>query len=346
MASSHPLLPRLGSVPQDPDEAQALFQRRLAVLTGFSGSLYGLVWILNAAINAAFYPEFAAGKPWSLRSAVHGGAALVMFATFVALRLRRGIAVRALLGVDAIATALVGVALGGMVALGEAARRPDMVAFQVLTQYLVLRAALVPSTARRTLLLGVLASLPLFGGVWHLYSGPARPAMVPSPIGGLITALLWCAMSVATTGMVSSVIYGLSERVRAAMKLGQYTLEEKLGEGGMGIVYRARHALLRRPTAVKLLLKRHGNEEALARFTREVQLTASLSHPNIVSIYDFGRSADGRFYYAMEYLDGVDLERVVRRDGPQPPARVRALLEQAAEGLAEAHDAEIGRAHV
>jgi eukaryotic-like serine/threonine-protein kinase len=121
--------------------------------------------------------------------------------------------------------------------------------------------------------------------------------------------------------------------------LGPYALGRKLGEGGMGSVYEASHTLLRRRTAIKTLPAARAGSRAIARFEREVQVTARLSHPNIVPVYDFGRSSDGTFYYAMEYLDGVDLQRLVDDSGPLPASRVAHVLCQAAEALAEAHAA-------
>jgi serine/threonine protein kinase len=114
-------------------------------------------------------------------------------------------------------------------------------------------------------------------------------------------------------------------------------LAEEIGQGGMGVVYRAEHALLRRPTAVKLLPPERAGLAAIARFEREVQITGELTHPNTVAVYDYGRTPEGVFYYAMEYLEGADLERLIEHDGPQPPARVRYLIRQAAASLAEAH---------
>lgn len=132
-------------------------------------------------------------------------------------------------------------------------------------------------------------------------------------------------------------IIGLEKEVESARKLGQYTLQTKLGEGGMGAVYRGRHAMLRRPTAVKVIRPDHVGANSLGRFEREVQHTAALTHPNTVRIYDYGRTDDGLFYYVMEYLQGFDLEALVRRDGAMPVGRVVHLLEQAVGALAEAH---------
>ena len=120
-------------------------------------------------------------------------------------------------------------------------------------------------------------------------------------------------------------------------QIGSYTLNKKLGEGGMGVVYRAHHKMLERPAAVKLLPVDRVDRATLARFEREVQLTSQLQHPNTIRIYDYGRSPDGCFYYAMEYLDGISLQQLVETHGAQPEGRVVAMLKQLAGSLAEAH---------
>lgn len=122
-----------------------------------------------------------------------------------------------------------------------------------------------------------------------------------------------------------------------ARQLGQYKLDEKIGQGGMGVVYRGHHAMLRRPTAIKLLDVEKTTDVSIARFEREVRLTSQLSHPNTISIYDFGRTPEGIFYYAMELLNGVNLDTLVRDAGPLPESRVVHLLRQLCGSLNEAH---------
>jgi serine/threonine-protein kinase len=206
----------------------------------------------------------------------------------------------------------------------------------VMVLALVIRAAVVPSTSVRTLAVGLLATLALTVALWRW--GAAVDSQ-DDPFAHYLWAVsaAWGVVFTIATAIVSRVIYGLQKTVREAMQLGNYTLEEKLGEGGMGIVYRARHAMLRRGTAVKLLPPEKAGEQAVARFEREVQLTARLTHPNTVTVFDYGRTPEGIFYYAMELLDGASLEDVVALDGAQPPERVIHILQQVAGALSEAH---------
>jgi serine/threonine-protein kinase len=130
----------------------------------------------------------------------------------------------------------------------------------------------------------------------------------------------------------------LQQDVAAARKIGQYVLGRQLGSGGMGEVYLAEHQFLRRPCAVKVIRPAHGDSPAaLARFEREVQATAALTHPNTIQIYDYGHTDDGTFFYAMEYLPGESLDELVSRAGRVPPARAIHLLTQIAGSLREAH---------
>jgi eukaryotic-like serine/threonine-protein kinase len=194
------------------------------------------------------------------------------------------------------------------------------------------RAVLVPSTPRRTFATTAGACLPTLIGAWILLegAGPLRGAQMA------LTAL-WHMGAVLLATVTSSVIYGLRKEVSLAQRLGQYTLLRKIGEGAMGEVYLARHALLRRPTAVKLLLGGRHDAAQVERFEREVQQTSLLTHPNTISIYDYGHTPDGIFYYAMEYLDGLTLEELLEHDGPQPAGRVARLLAAVADALSEAH---------
>jgi len=122
-----------------------------------------------------------------------------------------------------------------------------------------------------------------------------------------------------------------------AKQLGQYRLQERIGAGAMGVVYKGQHAMLRRPTAIKMLDVDKVNEASIGRFEREVQITCKLNNPHTVAIYDYGRTPEGVFYYAMEFLDGLDLQTLVAEYGPQPEGRVVSILQQICASLYEAH---------
>jgi eukaryotic-like serine/threonine-protein kinase len=133
-------------------------------------------------------------------------------------------------------------------------------------------------------------------------------------------------------------------RPKDGVELGSYVLVEKLGSGGMGEVWRAKHRSLVRPAAIKLLkqdLSQGGLAESKPtmrrRFEAEVQATTLLTSPHTIAVYDYGTSDDGTLYYVMELLAGLDMETLIKKFGPQPAERVIYFLRQACESLAEAH---------
>jgi serine/threonine-protein kinase len=150
------------------------------------------------------------------------------------------------------------------------------------------------------------------------------------------------ALMIAIVGVYT--IGTLRREVFAARQLGQYRLKQRLGSGGMGEVYLAEHQMMKRPCAVKLIRpEKAGDPRMLARFEREVRATAKLSHWNSIDIYDYGRTADGTFYYVMEYLPGHNVGEIVEDYGPMPGARLVYLMDQVCSALNEAHG--IGLVH-
>lgn len=149
--------------------------------------------------------------------------------------------------------------------------------------------------------------------------------------------------SVALALFGSHVVYGLGKEVAEARRMGSYRLIERLGQGAMGEVWCARHRLLARQAAVKIIRPEvldttpEDAQRILRRFEKEAQATAGLHSPHTVEIYDFGITEDGTFYYVMELLDGLDLGSLVRKHGPVPSERVVHLLKQACHSLADAH---------
>ena len=163
---------------------------------------------------------------------------------------------------------------------------------------------------------------------------PLRPLFIA--FGGLFFLLT---LAVVVLVIYARLVRRLNRNIETVRQLGQYTLLEKIGEGGMGQVYRARHSLLARDTAVKMLKPNIVSDEAVARFEQEVQQTSQLRHPNTVEIYDFGRTNEGIFYYVMEYLDGYDLGTLLELSGPIPASRAVHVLRQVCLSLREAHHA-------
>jgi serine/threonine protein kinase len=215
-----------------------------------------------------------------------------------------------------------------------------------LTVTVMVRAILMPSRPGRTLLLSALVFAPT---VIVCIARHQPTAFLPGFSPGYqklhmtLNTILWSVLGTTLATIVSRVLYGLRRQVAAASELGQYLLEEKIGGGGMGEVWRARHRLLIRPAAVKLIRQRAlgavpvDPELLVRRFEREARATAALTSPHTVQLYDFGVAEDGRLYYVMELLDGLDLDTLVRQYGPLPAERVVHLLRQVCSALADAH---------
>jgi eukaryotic-like serine/threonine-protein kinase len=208
--------------------------------------------------------------------------------------------------------------------------------------WVVLFTVVVPTTPRRALLtaLASVSAVPVIIGLM------AATDVIKASISPLHFFLGLVFPYILVVGMAyvgARVVYQLGTEVRRARELGSYRLEEKLGEGGMGEVWRARHRMLARPAAIKLIRPSvsggaHAgvSEEAIRRFEREAQVIARLRSPHTVELFDFGRAEDGSFYYVMELLDGLDADSLLRRFGPIPSERAIYLLRQVCHSLSEA----------
>jgi hypothetical protein len=216
---------------------------------------------------------------------------------------------------------------------------PRYAAFYALPFFALIIAygTLIPNTWRRaSAIVSVVALLPLALAVAAGISAGMLSLQVVKALLIPLAVNLGVGTVLAVYG--SHRIAVLRQESLTARRFGQYRLTRRLGAGGMGEVYLAEHALLRRPCAIKLIRpERAGDPTSLRRFEREVQATAALTNWHTVEIFDYGHAADGTFYYVMEYLPGLDLEQLVRRDGPLPSERVVHLLRQVCAALREAH---------
>jgi serine/threonine-protein kinase len=201
--------------------------------------------------------------------------------------------------------------------------------------------AIVPSTTTKTLLAGLFAvSMNPVGMLWaraqgYWDFGPASNALLMHYPDYLL---------VGVAVVISHVVTTLGRQVAKAREMGSYQLGELLGRGGMGEVYKASHRMLARPAAIKLIRPEMigGTDpavsaRAVARFRREAEAAAHLQSAHTVNLYDFGVTEDRTLYLVMEFLDGLDLESLVRQHGPMPAARVVHILRQVCDSLEEAH---------
>jgi serine/threonine-protein kinase len=208
--------------------------------------------------------------------------------------------------------------------------------------WVVLFTVVVPTAPRRALVaaLASVSAVPVVIGLLIVSGATTLRLEAAEYFFGLVFPYL---LVVGMAYVGARVVYRLGTEVKRARELGSYFLEEKLGEGGMGEVWRARHRMLARPAAIKLIRHSLGgdgqgavSDEAVRRFEREAQVIARLRSPHTVDLFDFGVAADGVFYYVMELLDGLDADSLLRRHGPMPPERAIFLLRQVCHSLSEA----------
>jgi len=201
-------------------------------------------------------------------------------------------------------------------------------------------ALFIPNTWQRAaVVLGIMAAAPLVGSLATAGLDAASRALMLRDPRELVETALVQSLAAAVSVLGVHTINSLRSEAFRAKQLGQYRLKRLIGSGGMGDVYLAEHLLMKRPCAIKVIRpEKAGDPKVLARFEREVQATARLSHWNSVDIFDYGRADDGTFYYVMEFLPGMNLSELVRRYGPMPAARALHLVRQACDALHEAHD--------
>lgn len=173
--------------------------------------------------------------------------------------------------------------------------------------------------------------IPAVQDKWATVGQGFEKATIAQTIDVLILAVI--------SVVITKILYNFRFDLSRAHRLGNYILKGEIGRGGMGVVFEASHAFLTRPTAIKVMVPK-GNDSglAMARFEKEVMLSASLTHPNTITIFDYGHCADQTFYYAMEMLEGMDLQKLVEKFGPLPAHRVAYLMNQVCGSLVEAHD--------
>ncbi len=331
-------------------EARAFLQRRVAVFGLIGAILGGTALAFRLVLGVLFgVLEEQVSNPGFL---IHAAGIVPLLLVWLICR-RGNLSVNAIHGIENTGIFLTSICYIGMgLDIRPEVGADTIVAF-ILALVMFARSVFVPSSAKRTTILGILIGIPLVAAmyyhylsvdldIWRVFGYPAESSQRVASAQSLIT-VMWWTLTVGLAALASRVIHRLRKEVSDIQSLGQYNLRRKLGEGAMGVVYEAQHGMLKRPTAIKLLRPELADPEALERFRREVQLTAKLTHPNTVTIYDYGRTPDGLFYYAMELLDGATLSQVVKAGGPQPVERVVRILRDAALALNEAH--QVGLIH-
>lgn len=316
-----------GKAPRFQDD----FRKRL----GFMAAVYFTVYLVGGLLD---YALSEAGRQWQPAYWFDVVAMLMALAVFAATRMR--VETEPLLN-----TGLTFEVLGAFfISMGDAALftnaevRINMISWVCL--WIAIFPLFVPASFGKSLLASLLAAStgPL---AYLLYTAAGRS---PLPVNTVLTLYLPNYIAAAISLVPIYVINRYARGMKAVERMGSYELVTRLGAGGMGEVWKAKHGMLARPAAIKLIkrdtltsLEPGQIEKLVARFQREAQSIAGLRSPHTIILYDFGSTQDNTLYYVMELLDGMDMHALAKKFGPVPPERAVHLLRQAARSLAEAH---------
>jgi hypothetical protein len=321
-----------------PPDVVADAARRLRVVALLYASVFFVVGPLTALVSPSERQAFFTSLPRVGPSVLSIGAALAVAVSSY----RTGINPRTVLTLGLVFEVLgsYGIAAARYLDPEQQAMAPPVVSW--IAVWILLFATVIPTPPRRALAaaLASATAVPVVASLALVLRGDV-------PTSGIAVFALRIFLPYFLVALVAyvaaRVVYRLGTELTHARELGSYRLVERLGEGGMGEVWRAEHHLLARPAAIKLIRTSDDAEspearELGARFEREAQVTSTLRSPHTIQLYDFGIADDGAFYYVMELLDGFDLQVLVERFGPVPVDRAVHLLIQACDSLSEAHD--------
>ncbi len=312
-----------------PPDLLAKARTRIAGLAGVLGALSLIALLLNAT---AFREEVdSAVQPQHLLAV---GLALVVIVTARSKRIADITALSVGLVYEVCLCWIVSFA-AHHAAIGLVGRAPEITWTSMI---IVVFPMVIPLPPRRLLVASLLGAISSPVSLLVLDYMGKHALTIEELIGVSISP----AFAVVLAYFGARMIYAIGLDVSRARLLGAYRLESRLGAGGMGEVWRASHRMLARPAAVKLIAPQQLGDDThavLTRFEQEAQATALLRSPHTVEVYDFGLSSDGSFYYVMELLDGLDLQKLVDTHGPIPASRVVYILRQVCHSLGEAHAA-------
>jgi serine/threonine-protein kinase len=328
-----------GKTTRLPDELISEQVRRLAIFSAVMGALWTYGLVVDVLIVPLLLPQVAAHEIHGAGIPIEVGGIALAVAMVLYMRFApHSAGTKTTVGLGYMIANAIGVAM-----LNNWIVPPTAVPgihLSWITNLILVFSMIAPATPRRMLPAALAAASmdPLAVWVIHLRGLPT-PSLVE-------TLLLFLPNYIAAFVAVvpGKILHHIGRRLREAQELGSYQLIELLGHGGMGEVWRARHRLLARNAAIKLVRPEvlgAGNAAdgklILRRFEREAQATAALSSPHTIRVFDFGMTDEGTFYYVMELLSGRDLESLVKEFGPVPASRALFLLRQVCHSLADAH---------